>query len=263
MAISAFNKNLWTAQILTDFHNVSVLDSVATQPFEKNGQFFYYNRAKSVDVKDYAGNVAYDALDGEQIPFAFDKKKYFAIAIDDVDAVQVAPNGLMNTFTQEAGSQIAEQYDKDGFAQLVTECEPTHVIDVTSPSAEEIYNTIIELAVKLDKAKAPKTDRYVVMNSEIASMLSLDARFTRFEEVLSDGAVEAIGTIRGMKIIVSEEVEDDKIIVFHKTALIAGKQINKTEALRLEGSFSDAVRGLTVYGMKVVRPEAIAVANLA
>ena len=101
------------------------------------------------------------------------------------------------------------------------------------------------------------------MNSEIASMLSLDTRFTEFKEVLSDGAVEAIGKIRGMKIIVSEEVADDKIIVFHKSALIAGKQINKTEALRLEGSFSDAVRGLTVYGMKVVRPEAIAVANLA
>ena len=36
------------------------------------------------------------------------------------------------------------------------------------------------------------------------------------------------------------------------------QQLNKTEALRLEGSFSDAVRGLAVYGRKALRTKGIA-----
>ena len=36
------------------------------------------------------------------------------------------------------------------------------------------------------------------------------------------------------------------------------EQIVKTEALRLENSFKDGVKGLHVYGAKVVRPEEIA-----
>ena len=37
-------------------------------------------------------------------------------------------------------------------------------------------------------------------------------------------------------------------------------QILETEALRLESTIADAVRGLHVYGAKLIRPEGIAVA---
>ena len=39
-----------------------------------------------------------------------------------------------------------------------------------------------------------------------------------------------------------------------------GEQITETEALRLQTTFADGVRGLHVYGAKLVRPDAIAVA---
>ena len=45
-------------------------------------------------------------------------------------------------------------------------------------------------------------------------------------------------------------------------AMSFGEQIVQTEALRLQTSFSDAVRGLHVYGAKLVRPDAIAVAGV-
>ena len=48
----------------------------------------------------------------------------------------------------------------------------------------------------------------------------------------------------------------------HPMALTYGEQIVQTEALRLQTTFADGVRGLHVYGAKLVRPDAIAVAGV-
>jgi len=52
------------------------------------------------------------------------------------------------------------------------------------------------------------------------------------------------------------------IIAGHSMALTFAEQINKTEAYRPESSFSDAIKGLHLYGAKVVRPEALAVQDV-
>lgn len=46
----------------------------------------------------------------------------------------------------------------------------------------------------------------------------------------------------------------------HNMAITYAEQILKTEAMRSERGFRDLVRGLHVYGAKVVHPEALAVA---
>jgi hypothetical protein len=43
-------------------------------------------------------------------------------------------------------------------------------------------------------------------------------------------------------------------------AITYGEQIAETEALRLQTTFADGVRGLHVYGAKVVRPDCLALA---
>jgi len=50
-----------------------------------------------------------------------------------------------------------------------------------------------------------------------------------------------------------------KIIAGHQVAISYAEQINKVEAYRPEKRFADAVKGLHLYGAKLVRPSAIAV----
>jgi hypothetical protein len=52
------------------------------------------------------------------------------------------------------------------------------------------------------------------------------------------------------------------IIAGHRMATTFADQISKTEAYRPPDSFSDAVKGLHLYGAKVVRPEALAVIDV-
>jgi len=50
-----------------------------------------------------------------------------------------------------------------------------------------------------------------------------------------------------------------QIIAGHASATSYAEQINKVEAFRPERRFADAVKGLHVYGSKVVRPDSLVV----
>ena len=52
------------------------------------------------------------------------------------------------------------------------------------------------------------------------------------------------------------------VIAGHPIATTYADQIVKTESLRLQDFFGDGIRGLHVFGRKVVRPEALALASV-
>jgi hypothetical protein len=51
------------------------------------------------------------------------------------------------------------------------------------------------------------------------------------------------------------------IVAGHDSAVATAEQINKTETYRDPDSFADIVRGMHLYGRKILRPEAIATAK--
>jgi hypothetical protein len=53
------------------------------------------------------------------------------------------------------------------------------------------------------------------------------------------------------------------IVAGHKSAITFASQMTKMETLRIQTDFGDYVRGLNVYGYKVVKPEALTMAVVA
>ena len=98
----------------------------------------------------------------------------------------------------------------------------------------------------------------MIINSTYLGLLSKDDRFTKNYTILENGVVEG-ASINGSQLVVSEELPADKYILAHKEAWVHGIQLSKIEALRLETTFADGVRGLQVSGAKVLRPKGIAV----
>ena len=86
----------------------------------------------------------------------------------------------------------------------------------------------------------------------------LDASASGNTDALRNGFV---GRAAGFDIHVSNNCHDDSILAGHPMAVTYAEQIVKTEAYRPEDAFSDAIKGLHVYGAKVVRPEAISVVS--
>ena len=86
----------------------------------------------------------------------------------------------------------------------------------------------------------------------------LDTRFTANYTILENGVIEG-AKINGVQLIFSEELNGGKfaIVALHKSAIGFGKQLEETEAMRLQNAFADGVRGLQVCGVKTLRGEAV------
>lgn len=256
MAVDNFKPTLWEGALLANFHSVSIADVLATPPAEVKGNKVIFNRIAGGTLKDYEGQVEWDQIATTPVEMIFDKKKYFAFALDDVDKVQLKADVLTAT-TKEHSAVLAETYDKDFFAALLGGT----TMKIGSSSAKKkvtpanAYDYIVDLGTMLSKKKVPKANRYVTVNADYLGLLSKDKRFTANPKVLENGIVEG-QVINGMQVMCSEELPANVILANHKSAIGAAKQLNEMEAMRLQSSFADGVRGLCVYGDKVLRDDA-------
>lgn len=256
MAVDNFKPTLWEGALLANFHSVSIADVLATPPAEVKGNKVIFNRIAGGTLKDYEGKVEWDQIATTPVEMIFDKKKYFAFALDDVDKVQLKADVLTAT-TKEHSAVLAETYDKDFFAALLGGT----TMKIGSSGAKKkvtpanAYDYIVDLGTMLSKKKVPKANRYVTVNADYLGLLSKDKRFTANPKVLENGIVEG-QVINGMQVMCSEELPANVILANHKSAIGAAKQLNEMEAMRLQSSFADGVRGLCVYGEKVLRDDA-------
>ncbi len=122
-----------------------------------------------------------------------------------------------------------------------------------------IYAQIVALRVKLNKAKAPRTDRFLVVNSDIAGLILQAPEFipavnSAYDEVVKRGL---IGSIAGFTIYENEEVAGDNTDGFyclagHKSFITLAMAFVETGTEDLIGNFGSAYKGLNCYGAKVL-----------
>lgn len=258
MAVTNFQPTLWEGALIHNFHSLSIAHHMCTQPTETKGNKVIFNRIGAGQIKDYNGTVDWDAISTTPVEMTFDKKKYFAFSLDDCDKVQLKGDVMLAT-TKEHAAVLAETYDKDFFIEL----ESATTMKIGSKSGkikltpQNAYDKIVDLGTLLSKKKVPKTDRFVTVNADVLGLLSKDKRFTDNPKVLETGVVEG-QRIANMQVMCSEELPANTIIAHHKSAIGAAKQLDEMEAMRLQSSFSDGVRGLCKYGHKVLRTDASA-----
>lgn len=259
MAVDNFKPTLWEGALLHNFHSVSIADVMCTKPSNVNGKTVTFNRVAAGSLKDYSGTVDWAEIETTPVEMTFDKKKYFAFALDDVDKVQLKAD-VMTATTQEHSAVLAEQYDKDFFVALTT---GTKLKIGAAGSKKKVtpanaYDYIVDLGTMLSEKKVPKTDRYVTVNAAYLGLLSKDKRFTANPNVLANGVVEG-QKINGMQVMCSEELPANQIVAHHKSAIGSAKQLDEIEAMRLQSKFADGIRGLCMYGQKLLRDDASAV----
>jgi hypothetical protein len=124
---------------------------------------------------------------------------------------------------------------------------------------------LLNLKVKLDVANVPSQGRYVIVTPWYHALLLGDDRFVRVDasgtaDALRNGVV---GRAFGFDVLLSNNcvnvTGDDYIIqAGYPGAITFAEQIAKVEAYRPPSSFSDALKGLHLYGAKLVRPAGIA-----
>ena len=224
-----------------------------------------------VDVNDYVkdSDIADPAplTDSEQT-LLIDQQKYFNFYVDSVDRAQQNVNVLEEAMNSAAWRlrDYADQY----LAGLMDTAVPVgnrigSAATPMIPTKDDAYEYLVDLGVKLDEGNVPTHGRFIVVPAWFHGLLLKDDRFVRSGTAMGDRRLmngEA-GEAAGFTILKSNNVPNTagavyKIIAGHSIATTYVEQIVDLKTYQPEKRFGDAVKGLHVYGAKVVRPTALA-----
>jgi len=253
MAIENFKPTIWRARLLSNLKKAHVLAGIANREYEGEisaaGDSVKIGSIGRVSVNDYNGSISYEELEDASIKLTVDQEKYFAFKVDDVDAAQSNAN-QMDEAMGEASYGLSDASDQF-LAGFYTDAGITETEGTFNSSA--VYETVTNVQKSLQEndvpADAPKW--MVVKPATYQKMLLAEIdKSTDNITTLGEGAV--MHTM-GFDVFVSNNLTNDMAGTYRSLAFV--EQILDTESLRLENSFSDAVRGLYVYGGKVIRPD--------
>lgn len=269
MAITNFIPEIWSANLLQPLQNAEVFGSVVNHDYEGDisnvGDTVHITTLANVTVGDYKAHtdIKIEALTDTQQSLLIDQSKYFGFEVDDVEKRQAA-NDVIAPATANAAYQLADaadQYISKLLADGADSGNKLTAVKSTDPS--KLYDTIVDLGVKLDEANVPSEGRWVVVNPAQYGLLLRDTRFISASDAAHGTLLNGIvGEAAGFSVRKSNNIPVAltvaTIIAGSNIAATYAEQITSVEATRKEKGFADIVKGLHLYGAKVVNPKALA-----
>jgi N4-gp56 family major capsid protein len=281
MAVTTFIPELWSARLLYALDKAHVATNLVNREYQgiiaNQGDTVHINSIGAITVKDYTKNTDIadpDALTTTEQTLVIDQCKYFNFQVDDVDNVQAAGD-LVDTAMSRAAYSLADVADAYLLKTIAAGAASGNTVGAASGpialTAENVYENIVKLRTKLDKANVPNPGRTIVVPPEVYALLLMDDRFAKSDAAAGQSALlnGEVGRVAGFTVYMSNNVrtgtgtDTGKTPYFEITAQVStattyAEQIIKTEAYRLEKRFADAVKGLHVYGAKVTDGSQIA-----
>lgn len=288
MSIDAFIPTYWHKKLMDNLNDAHVFAKCCTTEYEGEikaaGDTVKVFTVARPTVSAYTKNsttITYETLNIAETPITVDTTRHFAFKVDDVDKVQTLP-GVMDEATREVSWAMADDSDAAIAAAIsagVAISAPDNRIqsgtDLTVGQGAgdyDAYELLVDLSIMLDKTNTPKAGRWVVVPPDFVGNLLKDARFSSFGTASNletakrgnNSLSSLVFDLVGMDIMISNNVTVSgstyTIVAGYKGAVAYVEQIpvGQPEAIRLEGSFADGLRGLLLYGIKVLRPSNLA-----
>ena len=148
---------------------------------------------------------------------------------------------------------------------------------VTTTAHASPMAVLARMSRKLDQQFVDKDGRWIVIDPVFAELLKdedsrvMNSDFVSSSNELKNGMV--FSNLHGFKVYMSNNLPAKGngptgatatgsthygvIVAGHSSAVATAEQINKTETYRDPDSFADIVRGMHLYGRKILRPEAL------
>lgn len=267
MSVATFIPTIWNARLLANLDNEHVATEFVNRDYEgeikQKGDKVKVNSIGEISIKKYNKDADIDDaedLTTEDQDLTIDQGDYFNFKVNDVDRVQAAGT-LMDKAMQRASYGLSQNSDAYIFSTMATGAgvKVGTSVKATYLTSANAYSTLVDIKIAMDKANVPKSGRKIAVPPEMEGLLLLDQRFVstgsqNAETRLANGL---IGRAAGFDIYVSNNLPYVKstdtytMIAAVQMGTSYAEQIVKTKAYQPEKSFSDAVKGLQVYGCKV------------
>ena len=271
--VTNFQQTIWSKSILRSLEKITSLRNHCNFQYEKESKNAKEVKLLSVNrptIRTYVPGTALvreSAADSSQL-LMLNQYRYFNFEVEDIVKAQSVP-GLMEALTDEAGKGLALEGDKY-VAEVVKaaadadEIASSDVITLTTANAmasvEDGFATLYGNDCKVSDTfyleVAPKV--FTTYRQQLTELS------TNNPEILKKGAV---GKVNNAFVCIENCLPQSETAYYNilrtDKAVAFAEQIDKVEKYRPEDAFTDAVKGLYVFGAKVVRPNEIYVMKTA
>ena len=276
MAITKFIPKIWSASLLTalrdqlTYGQAGVINRNYEGDIARAGDSVHITSFADPAVRKYTkdGAITWDRLTDSQQTLVVDQSDYFAFAVDDIDKRQALP-GFINESTVGASYNLAAESDKY-LGGLMVAGAAKKIAGVTLATPGDVYNLFVDMRTELAKTNTPDEGRWAVIPPEVYALLLKDERFVRAD---ASGTTETlrnavVGRAAGFTIVESNRVPYTTgtkawdLVAGHSMATTYAEQIASVEGVRLQDTFGDGVKGLHLYGAKIIRPQQLVTAKV-
>ncbi|WP_432132746.1 N4-gp56 family major capsid protein [Streptomyces tendae] len=281
MAISAFKPEVWNANLLVTLEKSHVYAAPGVVNRDYEGDIANYGDTVHIvglaepTIGTYTPHtdITIEDVDDTDSTLVVDQSKYFAFEVDDVEKRQAFNGGkVLTEQARKAAYKLRDTADAYVAGLMAAGVSAGNLIaEATLTDPADAYDLLVDLGTTLDEDNVPSEGRWTVVTPKFHGLLLKDPRF------VSAGDAQAamtrvngmVGEAAGFSIRKSNNAPDGPgdgagklIIAGYSGAVTYAEQINKTEAARKEKGFADIVKGLHLYGSKVVRPTGLAAADV-
>jgi hypothetical protein len=277
MSLANFIPQVWSGSMLRYLDKVHVFGQSDVVNRDYEGEISAYgdtvkiNQVGPITLGSYTKDTdisAAQTLIASQTNLVIDTAKYFNFEVDDVDKAQDNPK-VMETAMERAAYAVSDESDL-AIATAMAAAAGNSVTVATLGTVANAYIAITQAGQKLSENNVPRNaNRWLVVPPWFTAILLQDT--TRFATGYSDKGEEYlatgyVGRAAGFNIYESNNLSATNGSAQNSVCtMLAGvnwactfaEQIVEVEAYRPQLRFADAVKGLHVYGVKVVLPNAL------
>ena len=292
---SFFLPKVYSKQVLNFFRKASVAEAITNTDYAGEiagfGDTVRIIKEPSITVYQYerGQNVTQTKLTDQEVSLIVDTANAFKFIVDDIETNMSHVN-FRDVATSSAAYALRDAFDEGVIATMfsgVSASSPNHVLgsdnatdlaagtfdgtgnlDIGFDSSEhDPIDVLGHMARLLDEQNVPEEGRwflaspdfYEVLASSSSKLLSVD--YNAGQGSIRNGLVSS-GLLRGFNMYKSNNIAATsnaagKCLAGHISSTATAQTITNTEVLRDPDSFGDIVRGLHVYGAKVLRSEAL------
>lgn len=266
--VTNFQQTIWSKSILRSLEKITSLRNHCNFQYEKESKNAKEVKILSVNrptIRTYVPGTALvreSAADSSQL-LQLNQYRYFNFEVEDIVKAQSVP-GLMEALTDEAGKGLALEGD-------------LYVAEVVKTGVDggEITASGSEIALTTSNAMSSVEDGFAVLygnDCKVSDTFYLELApkvFTTYRQQLTELSTNnpeilkkgAVGKINNAYVCIENCLPTSDTAHYNilrtDKAIAFAEQIEKVEKYRPEDAFTDAVKGLYVFGAKVVRPKEI------
>lgn len=280
-----FIPEIWSGKLIENFYDATVLAAISNTDYEgeirRMGDTVNIRTQPNITIRDYVKgqSLTVEQPEAPKLQLLIDKGDYFACVEDDVDRIQ-SDVKMMDMWSKDASEQMKLKIDRrvltdilpdiGAFNKGATAGEKSASFNLGTTGTPvaldktNVVDLIVDMGTVLDEANVPETDRFLVIPAKMAGLIKKsdlkDASLT------GDGTTPLrngrLGMIDRFTLYVSHNLNvasgKTSLIAGHKMGFTFASQMTEMESIRAESTFGNIVRGLQVYGYKVVKPQALA-----